>query len=207
MGWRVSNELEKKLRLLYPRSQVQKFVDVFGERKFVLQTLEVLRSSHTSRNVTRRACPGWLSRGRGAALGQGPPREEPQRPLPPAPLGSAFMHVYFQVCTQMCGLLGGAGRREAKVAVQNVLSRSHRDPEETSLLFRASQTAVRWIVSSGTGRGLCRHGALSPRTATVMPCRLIGSLGGAAGRRGKPWVAIGGPHCPWCTSQGAQPSR
>lgn len=74
-GWKLSSELEKKLRLSYPRSRVQKCVRWLWEKKIGAADLEtvlngepqsryeVLRSSHTPRNATRRACPGWLSRG------------------------------------------------------------------------------------------------------------------------------------------------
>lgn len=80
----------------------------------------------------------------------------------------------------------GSESREANVAVQSILSLSHRDPEEVSLLFQACPDGpCMWVVGSGTAARLCKHREASPsgRMLTVMPYCLIGShRRGAAGR-------------------------
>lgn len=82
--------------------------------------------------------------------------------------------------------------------MQNVLSRSHRDPEEARLLFQACPDGLCvWVVGSGTAAGLCKHCVASPpgHVWTVMPYCLIGSrqralrllLSGLCCPRGRPW--------------------
>lgn len=71
------------------------------------------------------------------------------------------------------------------------------------MLFRAAQTAVRWIVSSGTGRGLCssaasppgpRHcHALQTNWLPQRSCRLL--LSGLRCLWGKPWDGEGVLYC------------
>lgn len=194
LGWRVSNELEKKLGLFHPLSRVQKFVDVFGGRKFVLQTSKLCLcwiGSHKAgmifewvlkllENATIRACPGWLSWGNRAALGQGPPREEPQRPFPPPTLSldSAFMHIYFKVCIQMCGFSGRnlRGGRQMRLCWMFWAPAIETQRKRVYFFKLAQMGHACGLLALALATRLCKHRVASPpgRVLTVMPYRLIG---------------------------------
>lgn len=110
-----------------------------------------LESSHTSRKCHSGCLLGW------AVPHQLQGRAHPDKTCrvvcaPTFGMDSAFMHIYFKLCIQMCGFLEGIWEEGRNVAVRNVLSHSHRDPEENSLLFPACPDGLCvWVVSSGSG--------------------------------------------------------
>lgn len=85
-----------------------------------------------------------------------------------------LLRIFTLQCVHRCvGFGEGPERREAKVAVQNVLSRSHQDPEERSLLFRAHPDGCVCGLLALALAPACAHTAgLSPRTC-VVACRAL----------------------------------
>lgn len=136
--------------------------------------------------MTRRACLGWLSWGGGGPQLRG--RVHPQKnlrgPCHPLLLDSAFTRVYFKVCTQMCGFWGGAQEEGSKGGCAERFEPQSPRPRGSEFTFsNLPRRLCVWFVSSGTGRQALQTPVASPPgpVLTVMPYRLIGSLGGAAG--------------------------
>lgn len=116
-------------------------------------------------------CPGW---GRRAASGRVRAERSPRGlSCPPPSVWILHLCLFIFKCVYRCvGFLKGCEGREANVAVRNVLSHSHRDPEENGWLFPACQDGPSvWHVSSGRAPGLCKH-RCGPRPGT--PCGLSG---------------------------------
>lgn len=138
----------------------------------------------------------WLSWGRGAALGQGPPREEPQRPLPPAPLDSAFMRVYFQVCTQMCGFWEGPGGGSEGGCAERFEPQPPR-PGGKELAFPSGPDGRGGLLALAPAAGSADTAASPPGPPPVMPCRLIGSLEEPQAASFRPPLSGGSPGWRW----------
>lgn len=124
--------------------------------------------------------------GAGSPRGGVPTQRGTSEALPisnPQPGSCRSAYLFSSVYTDVWVFWKGSESRGENVAVQNVLSRSHQDPEEARLLFQACPDGLCvWVVGSGTSAGLCKHRVASPpgRVLTVMPYCLIGSRGGAA---------------------------
>lgn len=143
LAWRVSNGLEKRLGPFCRLNPAQRFV---GEANLNCRPQNCIcvdwgatEPGNTFRrvlplleNAAVGAGPGWAVLGQESSFRQGPCREEPPRPvLPPLSGWILRLCVFIFKCVYRCvGFLKGCEGREANIAVWNVLSHSHRDPEE-----------------------------------------------------------------------------